>query len=51
MGGMTTTSTGDAQQGGGYGGTEADTEESGKNPRTAQGYSAKRDDHDYKIGA
>lgn len=52
MGGMTTTSTGDAHQEGGYGGTETDkTLESDKNPRTAQGYSAGRDDHDYKVGA
>lgn len=54
MGGMTTTSSGGAHQEGGFGGTEADKElesETGKNPRTAQGYSAKRDDHDYKIGA
>jgi len=52
MGGKTTTSSGSAHQEGGLGGTEADKElESGKNSRTVQGYSVKRDDHDYKIGA
>lgn len=51
MGGMTTTSSGEASQEGGYGGTERnqDAEDTG-NPRTQQGYSAKDGVHDYKVG-
>lgn len=50
---MTTTSSGSANQEGGYGGTEAQKElETGeKNPRTAQQYSAGRNVHDESIGA
>ena len=54
MGGMTTTSTGDAHQEGGHGGAEADKELDGsKNPRTEQQYSGSAKDgvHDHNIGA
>lgn len=52
IGGMTSTATGRANKEGGYGGTEAQSSmEKGKNPRTQQGYSAGRDDHDYRVGA
>lgn len=50
---MTTTSTGTANQEGGYGGTEAQDslEKTESNPRTQQQYSAKDGVHDYKVGA
>lgn len=52
MGGMTTTSTGSANQEGGYGGTEAQENlESGGNARTSQQYTPKNAVHDYNVGA
>ncbi|KAK5086962.1 hypothetical protein LTR05_004133 [Lithohypha guttulata] len=53
VGGMTTTSTGSANQEGGYGGTEAQQklEDSDQNPRTSQQYSAKSGVHDHNVGA
>lgn len=51
MGGMTTTSTGFANQEGGYGGTAAQENlESGGNTRTAQQYTPKNAVHDYNVG-
>ena len=51
MGGMTTTTSGTANQEG-YSGTKEQEElEPSGNPRTKQGYSAGRDDHDYNVGA
>lgn len=52
MGGMTTTSTGSANQEGGYGGTAAqESLESGDvNARTSQQYTPKDAVHDYNVG-
>lgn len=51
MGGMTTTSSGSANQEGGYGGTEVQKDlEEGGNARTSQQYSAGKNVHDYKVG-
>ena len=51
MGGMTTTSTGQANHEGGRGGTEAQKDlENAENPRTAQQYSSGRNVHDNNVG-